>query len=202
MAKQAEVRERILESAQQHFFQTGFSKVSMDELALDLGMSKKTVYKHFPGKELLLKTIARLVMKRTEKQVKAILNNKDLGFMEKLQNLMQFVALQLSVLSRPFVLDVQRNAPGLWKEMEKFRREKILGNFGKLFKEGVAKGMFRKDINEELLILLYISAIQGIINPEVLTNLPITPPEAFNSIITVFLEGVLTEKGKKDRRKS
>ena len=57
-------RKRILERVRSRFFSSGFSKVTMDELAHDLGVSKKTIYKHFPSKNELLRELLKLKMDR------------------------------------------------------------------------------------------------------------------------------------------
>ncbi|MFF4684985.1 TetR/AcrR family transcriptional regulator [Streptomyces sp. NPDC001307] len=47
----------IVEAAGRLFFGAGFARVSMDDLARELGMSKKTIYRHFPDKRSLLATV-------------------------------------------------------------------------------------------------------------------------------------------------
>src|SRR5207237_2068604 len=51
------VRQRIVEAARAHFFSHGFRSVTMDDLAEELGISKKTLYAHFPGKIDLLEAV-------------------------------------------------------------------------------------------------------------------------------------------------
>src|SRR5437764_10816989 len=50
-------RQRIVEAARAHFFNHGFRSVTMDDLAEELGISKKTLYAHFPGKINLLEAV-------------------------------------------------------------------------------------------------------------------------------------------------
>src|SRR5207248_11145864 len=50
-------RQRIVDAARLHFFCHGFRSVTMDELAEELGISKKTLYAHFPGKIELLEAV-------------------------------------------------------------------------------------------------------------------------------------------------
>src|SRR5690606_41317726 len=52
-----DVKKRIMDEARSLFFRYGFSKVTMDEAAEGLGMSKKTLYRYFPSKEVLLEEI-------------------------------------------------------------------------------------------------------------------------------------------------
>src|SRR5438874_10407025 len=50
-------RQRIVDAARAHFFSHGFRSVTMDDLAEELGVSKKTLYNHFPGKIELLEAV-------------------------------------------------------------------------------------------------------------------------------------------------
>ncbi|MBN8646248.1 MAG: helix-turn-helix transcriptional regulator, partial [Planctomycetes bacterium] len=54
-----EVRARLLAAARAHFFAAGYSALTMDDLAAELGMSKKTLYVYFPGKDALIEAILR-----------------------------------------------------------------------------------------------------------------------------------------------
>src|SRR5947207_13098891 len=55
--KNASIRQRIVDAARAHFFSHGFRSVTMDDLAGELGISKKTLYAHFPGKIDLLESV-------------------------------------------------------------------------------------------------------------------------------------------------
>jgi len=63
---ESEDRERILEAAAHRFMELGISKVTLDEIASDLRMSKKTMYKHFPSKEHLAAAAMVKVMRRAQ----------------------------------------------------------------------------------------------------------------------------------------
>ena len=66
---------KILEAAADRFMDAGLYKVTMDEIASDLKMSKKTVYKFFPSKEILLKAIVYTIMKKVEDEVQGIISS-------------------------------------------------------------------------------------------------------------------------------
>src|SRR6186997_1504181 len=55
--KNSSIRQRIVDAARVHFFSHGFRSVTMDDLAEELGISKKTLYAHFPGKIDLLQAV-------------------------------------------------------------------------------------------------------------------------------------------------
>jgi hypothetical protein len=72
----------------------------------------------------------------------------------------------------------------------------IRQHFGALLAEGRAAKMIRADVPEPLLIEFLIGAADAIANPRKLDELGLTVEAAFGEIITVFLEGAATEKGR------
>lgn len=190
---------RILESAREQFANRGFSKVTTDEIASELGISKKTLYKHFPKKETLLQEVMEWTMYEIRQGAEKILNDDRLEFTEKLESIMTFIGGQVSrYLTKPFLRDIKRSAPELWARFEAFRKEQINSKFSNLITLGIKIGVFRKDVNQQLVVLVYLNAIQNIIHPETLSHLPFTASEAFESIIKIIFEGILTDHGRQN----
>src|SRR6266487_1819765 len=65
-------RQRIVEAARAHFFSHGFRRVTMDDLAAELGISKKTLYVHFPDKIALLEAVLADKFAAVEARLKRI----------------------------------------------------------------------------------------------------------------------------------
>jgi AcrR family transcriptional regulator len=191
-----EIKERILHKSEEMFLRFGFSKVTMEEIAAELGMSKKTLYRFFPGKEQLLKEMITGMKCKLEDYVLELWGNNAMSFLEKLKNLMNYIGNQSTAFRGPLAHDLQKNFPQLWEEINESRRTHSLEKFNLLINEGIEKGVFRKDIDQQIVVLLYMNAIQGILNPEVLSQLPYTATQVFESIIRVFLEGIFTEEGR------
>jgi len=196
MKKDQKIRGRILGMARVRFLKFGFSKVTMDEIAGQLGMSKKTIYEYFPSKDQLLRALVKSLLRAIADRVDRIVHSRQLDFMDKLGELLAFMGIQISELGQALIPDLERSAPEVWKEIDEFRRKKILANFGKLFAEGVRKGVFRSDLNPELLVMMYANTIQSTLNPATLSRLPLSAADIFDAIIKVFFEGMLTERGR------
>lgn len=192
-----EPKERIIHHAEERFLSSGFNKVTLDELSSELGISKKTMYKFFPSKDDLLKTIIRTLQRRVERNVINIVES-DKPTVQKLAEFMLFIGKIASRVSRAFQLDVQRFAPGLWKEMDAFRKEKITTYFGALIKEAKKMQLFRTDINDQVVFMMFLNSVQSIVNPEVLSQNSFSPKEAMYTIFHVILEGSLTEEARKE----
>ena len=72
-----EIKVKILHKAEEMFLQFGFSRVTMEEIAMELGMSKKTLYRFFPGKEQLLKEMINGMKCKFEDYVKQLWGNNE-----------------------------------------------------------------------------------------------------------------------------
>jgi len=197
MPPRTEVRRRILEAAGARFFAHGFTRVSMDELAEDLGMSKKTLYAHFPSKEALLKAVLRAMMREISTRVDALTQNHTMDFVEKWRALTGFIGSRLARISRPFAEDLRRRAPHQWREIEEFRSRKILDNFNRLFQEGMDRGVFRRDIHPRVLIMAFYHAIQNLMTPEFFAQVPLSAHQTFDAVLQILFEGILTEPARR-----
>ncbi len=190
MADQQE-RERIIDVATNRFLETGISKVTLDEIAAELRMSKKTVYKFFPSKDDLLKAMAKTMMWHMEHKVQAIVESQD-SFEHKMTRLLVLVGGLTRRLSKQFQIDMQRFAPELWKEIETFRRERIFSKVRQMFIQAKQEGSFREDLNLDLFFLVFLNAAQGIMNPQTLSQQSFSAEEAFRGIFKLLFEGALT----------
>lgn len=193
-------RDRILDGAQTRFFAHGFSRVTMDELAADLGMSKKTLYRLFKGKDALLNAVMERFTQGIASDMDALLADRTLAFPSRLAGVLDVLGRRLVMLDRFFIEDLLRHAPRTWQRIEGFRRERIFKVFGGLFEEGAAEGHFRKDLDPALVLQIYFHSIQNIINPRTLATLPYSTAQAFEALSSVLFEGVLTNMGRRRHR--
>ncbi|HLX13307.1 MAG TPA: TetR/AcrR family transcriptional regulator [Bacteroidota bacterium] len=191
-----EVRARILAAARDQFFNSGFSRVTVDDIAAKLGMSKKTLYKYFQSKEEMASEVARVVMREMDNSCKALMNDASIDFVEKLRRMMTSTALEYSKMGRTLIEDLQKHAPQLWKEISDFRSKAILANFGNLLKEGMEQGVFRKDIDRDLVMTIYLNSIEHMLTPHVLMALPYSAAQVYEAIVKIMFEGILTDKAK------
>ncbi|HTY60198.1 MAG TPA: TetR/AcrR family transcriptional regulator [Bacteroidota bacterium] len=188
-------KERILEAAARQFMEHGISKVTLDEIASDLRMSKKTMYKYFPSKEDLLKNIIHARIKKNGKRFTDMMGS-DKPFGEKLQEIFAFAGREFSAASRQFVLDLRRFAPDLWREADEYRRKTIISNVNRMIEQGKKEGMIREDLEAELFVLVFYSAVQYILTPEMLADHPFTTGQAFQGILRIIFEGALTQSAR------
>ena len=189
--------QRIVEAARAHFFSHGFRSVTMDDLAEELGVSKKTLYSHFPSKIALLEAVLADKFAGLEAKLEEITRAYPHDFPVALHELLTNTQRELDEIKPPFVRDMRQKAPQVFKIVERRRADLIERFFGKLFVEGQRTGMVRKDLSAKLMIEILLAAVQAIVNPAKVEELGLTPKTGFASVIKVVLEGALTRKGRK-----
>jgi AcrR family transcriptional regulator len=189
-------RLQILRKAHELFRTHGFSKVTTDDLATELGISKKTLYHYFSSKEELLRESVYLMRDEMAAAVERVADDREMDVVEKFKLMLTTVGTKLATMRRPFFEDIRRKAPDLWRELEDFRRDRILKTFDRLISEGSRKGMLRKRIDPHIFVLMFYAVVQNILNPDVMSQLSQSPDEAFTMITTVLIEGVLSDEAK------
>src|ERR1035437_7194259 len=117
MNEEKEIKDRIRVRAYEMFSQYGYSKITMEEIAGNLGISKKTLYKHYSNKENILKEIVSTAKCEIETFIETLINNKKLQFIEKLKMFMNFVAKQTARLENPMIHDLMKSNPEIWNDI-------------------------------------------------------------------------------------
>jgi len=190
-------RQQIVEAARGHFFSHGFRSVTMDDLAAELGISKKTLYTHFPGKIELLEAVLTDKFAGVETKLNEVMRAHPHDFSTALHELLVNTQLELDEIKPPFVRDMRQKAPQVFKVIERRRAALIERFFGKLFVEGQRTGMVRKDVPVKLIIEILLTIVQAIMNPVKMGELGMMPKDGFAGILKIVLEGALTRKGRK-----
>jgi AcrR family transcriptional regulator len=189
-------RQQIVASARAHFFSHGFRSVTMDDLAQELGISKKTLYAHFPSKIELLEAVLVDKFASVEAKLNEITRAHPHDFARALHELLTNTQRELDEIKPPFVRDMRQKAPQVFKVIERRRAALIERFFGKLFIEGQRTGMVRKDVPARLIIEILLTIVQAIMNPPKMEELGMMPKEGFAGILKIVLEGALTRKAR------
>jgi AcrR family transcriptional regulator len=195
-------RPRILQVARAQLFARGYGALTMDDLALELGMSKKTLYQHFAGKEQLVRAAIEEFAREVRTEADAIISDRSLTFAEKLRGFTGGMLQRLGQLSPLLLRDLERFAPALHELVFELRRKNIPHIFGRLIEQGQLTGKVRDDVDPGFAAQFLLHAMQGLMHPQSLQHLRLAPHETFERAINLFFGGLLTPAGRKDYEKS
>jgi AcrR family transcriptional regulator len=183
-------RDRILETAHEKFRKFGIRRVTMDEIARDLRVSKKTLYRHFPDKASLVRASVARIQDTVLPAVAAAID-RDAPAGERIAGTWRALASLPRHMSAELIADVQADYPELWREIDA-RRHEVLGRLEALIAEGVRAGDIRPEIHPKVAKRIIFAIIDGVMIPDVLALGEFTPAEAINTIIAVVAKGMLT----------
>ncbi len=189
------MQEKIIEQIEEKFFREGFYKTTMDEVASELGMSKKTIYKFFPSKEDLLQAIAKHFLNGIKSKILSKLNT-DKNAIEKLGELIKILATTTQKATPARLDEIRKHYPELWIEIDKFRTKVMLENITKLIDQGKSEGLFL-DYPTVIVMSILVGAVRNIVTPEFIVNNSFSISEAAQYMLRIVIGGILTEKGKK-----
>jgi len=190
-------RRRIIANARRRFLAHGFRIVTMDDLATDLGMSKKTLYAHFSDKASLLQAVVLDKLHDVDADLKRIVSKDASNFPALLHDLFSCLQSHLEEIQPTFLWDIQREKPDMFLLLQARRLEMVHLYFGKVLHEGRKAGLIGKDIPVKLVIEILLAAVQTILTPQKMKQMGLTPKTAFLTVIGVVLGGVLTEEGRR-----
>ncbi|QDH80940.1 TetR/AcrR family transcriptional regulator [Echinicola soli] len=201
-----EVEQKILETANQLFFRNGFKHTTMDDISKKLGMSKKTVYQYFPGKQELLEASFNMLKTRLSLKVESILENDELSFLLKLKSMLSAIAKDLAPINPALLADMRDQVPEVWAALEDYIRTSAYLRFQRLIQAGIDQGLVASHVDKSMVVLLYASAIQNLIDPKFLGQFPkemidgiqTNPAKIYDQAISIIFEGILTPEAREE----
>lgn len=188
-------KEKILAHCQGRFFKEGFVRITVDEIAADLTISKKTFYKYFSSKEDVVQQIMERFMGGVRGNVERILLS-DKSAVEKLSDIITMLAANVGRVSPTLGQDIKRRLPEFWKHIEEFRRRRLSDAFERLIAQGIHEGTMRPGMNKRVFLMSVIGAIERVVQPEVLAAESFSMSEAVSEIISIFFIGAVTAQGR------
>lgn len=192
---------RIVRQARAHFFSHGYSQCTMDELAADLGMSKKTLYVHFASKEALMRAVLEDLGREVRASADELFANRQLNFAEKLRGFAEGMAERMARMNPRLLRDLQRFAPPLYAQLSELREKNVPYIFGRFIEEGQLAGLVRTDLRTDFAVMFFLQAMQGLLNPATMDRLGLAPREIAPRAIELLFAGLLTSAGRQEHEK-
>ncbi|MBM3852760.1 MAG: TetR/AcrR family transcriptional regulator [Verrucomicrobia bacterium] len=192
---------RILQAARQHLFKFGYQALTMDDLAHELGISKKTLYVHFPGKDAIIGKIITAIGATMRARMDPVLADPERSFAEKLAAFVEVAGSIFSTVNPTTLRDLQRFAPPLYQRIEEIRQVNIPYIFGRLIRGGIAEGKVRGGVDPAFAAEFWLHALRGLVQPATLERTQLTLRQTLNQALDLYLCGLLTPAGRKDYEK-
>lgn len=196
-----ELRRRIVARAGVRFLRHGYSAFAMSDLAADLGMSKKTLYVYFRGKDAIIRAVLDGFAAGIRAEAEEIIARPGLTFVAKLRSFAAHMMARLGQFRPAVIRDLQLKGPQLYRHLKRVRSGNIAHIFSEYIKEGHQAAAVRTEISPDFAGEFFMHAMQGMLDGETLQRLRRTPAEMFDEGIRIFFGGLLTPAGHKEYEK-
>lgn len=165
----------------------------MDDIAHELGVSKRTIYEHFADKDQLLRTCLVHLHRYTSDKVLEHLRANSRNTLDVILTMYEVYFAIMNRVNRQFFIDLQK-LPDINQNND--RRERLnLHKFRRLMRQGIEEGLFREDINLDVLAYILHHDLKLITLEQQFENQ--SPEELGKAFILFYLRGIATEKGQK-----
>ncbi|MBE2228525.1 MAG: TetR/AcrR family transcriptional regulator [Ignavibacteria bacterium] len=187
-------KEKILYFTHAKFITEGFYKTTMDEIARDLQMSKKTIYKHFDSKEELLENVCSMRMNLMEEFLDEVVESDEDAITKFLKIIHKQKSMSMNC-SPTWFRDLEVHAPHLSWEFAKVRQDKVTKIMSKLLEQG-KKEKVVEHVPVDIIITALNGAIEAVTHADFVLNSKYSFHEAMRITAEIFFNGFLTELGK------
>ena len=189
--------EKVLEGCEKLFFKYGIKSLSMDDIARELGMSKKTIYQYVSDKnDLVKRTFGHILSCQKQRCLK--IKQETGNPVEEIKLITREMSQQMKGTNPSIFFDMRKYHPEAWQLFYNFSQEFIFNQLKANLESGKLQGYYREDINPDIVARLYISLVQTITNPELFANIDYEFTTVYNEMIRYHIHGICTPKGIKN----
>jgi AcrR family transcriptional regulator len=189
-----EPQEKILQTSLELFFKYGIKRVTMDDIAKELGMSKKTIYHFYKEKDDLVNQLCEVEMQKQSvlfDKITLEVNNPIHEIMlisQKMREMMQHI-------NPVFFIDLQKYYPTAFSIFQKFKEECAFKDILRNVQEGKKQGIYRSDVNEEFAARHRLAQIDMLMFGNYFSFESISFTQSHELLLDVFVYGISTIKG-------
>ncbi len=190
-----EVKDRILTKATDLFMRYGIRSITMDEIAAQLGISKKTIYQFFTDKDDMVAAVIDMEIAKNEMDC--------MHFRDHAENAVHHIFLALESLeemlkyTNPLMLyDLEKHHPRSYKRLREYKYQFLYGIIVENLQQGIREENYRPDIQVDIVAKGRIESAFLVFNPDVFPHSRYKLSEVQYELAMLFLHGVTTLEGK------
>jgi AcrR family transcriptional regulator len=195
-----EVKNKIIEVADMLFMKYGLRSVSMDDIARESSVSKKTIYQYYQDKDELVELVTQKYLNLNKEEFEWI-NNDSSNAIEQLKRASICMRRNLETMPPSLLYELNKYHSKAWKCYLDFKDKVIFEHIKLVLSRGIKEGFFRSEINAEILAIIRIEQVSLCFDHTVF------PREKFDfrtvqyQVFDHFVHGLLTDKGREEWKK-
>jgi AcrR family transcriptional regulator len=188
------MQQKIITKSAEMFLNLGFKSVTMDDIAQELGISKKTIYVHFANKTKLVEAVTFSVFENICSGIDCICD-KSKNPIEELYDINMFVMNYLKNEKTSPQYQLKKYYPIIYDRLQLKQFDKMHKSISESLQKGIDTHLFRKNINVDFISRMYFNGMKGI------KDETFFPPKLFamdylmESYLEYHLRAIVSDKG-------
>lgn len=189
-----ELKDRILQKAADLFHRYGVRSITMDEIASQLGVSKKTIYQYYSDKDELVDRVISEIIGNAQFNCEMLKSDARNAIHEIFQ-VMDFIKNMFTNMNPAMVFDLNRFHPKAYKLFLNYKNQYLYQMIKDNLERGIREELYRPEINIEIIVKLRLEGMSIAFNPDVFPPAKYNLAEIQQSVVEHFLFGVASLKG-------
>ncbi len=186
--------DRILSESMRLFKKNGIRSVSMDDVSKELGMSKKTIYQYFANKTELVENVLGYIHEK--ERIPCIgSDTENMNAIDILLAVSKNVSVQLKDMNPINAYELQKYYPTIYREFIIKKRDHVFEQVKQNFAQGISEGIYRNDLDIDLVARLYIQKLVDVHDPEFLSSVNFGFEKVFQVMFDNHIRGIANAEG-------
>ena len=155
------MKDKIINKAKEMFLKLGFKSITMDDIACEMCISKKTIYKYFSNKDILIEESIQMVHKEINETIDKIVAQNFNAIEENFEIKRMFKEMFKSAESSP-IYQLKKHYPEIYDKVLNMQVEVCVRCFKDNIVKGINEGLYRKDLDVDNYVKFYYTLIFNI----------------------------------------
>jgi len=190
-----DVKERILGKAADLFLRYGIRSITMDEIATQLGISKKTIYQFFTDKDDMVSAVIDQEIRKNEEEC-VLFRQQAENAVHQIFMAQESVEEMLKYTNPLMLYDLEKHHPRAYKRLKEFKYQFLYQVLMDNLRWGMEEGIYRSDLQGDIVVKARIEAAFLVFNPDVYPHSRYKVAEVAFELAILFLHSVATDTGR------
>jgi TetR/AcrR family transcriptional regulator, cholesterol catabolism regulator len=189
-----EMKEKILQLSATLFMRLGIKSVTMDDLASELGISKKTLYQFFDNKADLVMQLVLFLHEYDKRLIDEIVSDSE-NAIDELLKIGFYVANKLTCISPVTFYDMKKYHRDQWDLLQKINREHVYEMTMQNLKRGREEGLYKEGLNDDFLARLHVGQALLVLEDDIFPIEEYPRVKLMHYLLNHHVRSISTEKG-------
>ena len=191
-----ELKQQVLDKSKSLFMRYGIKSVTMDDIAREMGISKKTLYQVVENKSDLIEQIFQCHIEEEKRDIDQICEEAG-DAVEEMLRIADYVLRKLREMPPAAMYDLRKYYRGTWKQVEALHQRYIYQLIRDNLERGMAQGVYRRSLDPDIIAKIYVGKASLVADEETFPLSDYNIAELFQQYIYYHIHGIASPKGLK-----